>query len=212
VDQIHTTGSDKTYEDIVFGAGQEGAERKVQHRPMLQKPFTAELGNVTPVIILPGPWSEDDIHAQGQRLATWLSINAGFNCLTPRVIVQWDGWEKRAALNEAIGQALQTMPTRNAYYPQARQRHARFVSAHPEAKRYGEYDDPEHLPWTFITGLDPDNLEEICFRNEPFCGLFSETALQAGSPEDFLDWAVRFANETLWGTPNLSMMFAFQPL
>jgi acyl-CoA reductase-like NAD-dependent aldehyde dehydrogenase len=209
VDQIHTTGSDKTYEDIVFGLGQEGAERKAQRRPLLEKRFTAELGNVTPVIVLPGPWSEDDIHAQGERLATWLVINAGFNCLTPRVIIQWAAWEKRAALNKTIGEALDAMPTRKAYYPQAKQRHARYVSAHPEANLYGESADPDHLPWAFISGLNPENTGDICFRNEPFCGLFSETAIPANSPEDFLDRAVRFANETLWG--NLTATIVAHP-
>ena len=57
VDEIHMTGSDKTYEDIVFGSGVEGARRKAAHEPLIQKRFTAELGNVTPVIVLPGPWS-----------------------------------------------------------------------------------------------------------------------------------------------------------
>ncbi len=54
VDEIHTTASDKTYEDIVFGAESEGARRKAERRPIIQKRFTGELGNVTPVIILPG--------------------------------------------------------------------------------------------------------------------------------------------------------------
>jgi acyl-CoA reductase-like NAD-dependent aldehyde dehydrogenase len=199
VDQIHTTGSDKTYEDIVFGPGQEGAARKAKRQPLLEKRFTAELGNVTPVIVLPGPWSEKDLRAQGERLATWLVINAGFNCLTPRVIVQWAGWEMRDALNQAIGEALAAMPTRKAYYPQAHQRHARYLTAHPEARLFGQSDNPDRLPWTFISELNPEDTDDICFRNEPFCGLFSETALQADGPEEFLDQAVHFANETLWG-------------
>lgn len=209
IDQIHTTGSDKTYEDIVFGTGQEGAMRKAQRRPLLEKRFTAELGNVTPVIVLPGPWSEEDLRLQGERLASWLIINAGFNCLTPRVIVNWAGWEKREALNRAIRNALNATPTRKAYYPGAGQRHARFISAHPEARLFGQSDDPGHLPWAFITGLDAESKDEISFRNEAFCGLFSETALQAEGPEQFLEQAVRFANERLWG--NLTATIIVHP-
>ena len=210
VDELHTTGSDKTYEEIVFGPGPEGAKRKAQRTPLLEKRFTAELGNVTPVIIVPGPWSEEDLRIQGERLATWLTINAGFNCLTPRVIVQWAGWDRREALNQAVARALEATPTRKAYYPQARQRHARYLSAHPEAGLYGDTGgDPERLPWAFITGLDPEDAGDLCFRNEPFCGLFSETALQAGSPEDFLEHAVRFANQILWG--NLTATLIVHP-
>ena len=42
----------------VFGAGPEGIERKRRNQPCLAKRLTAELGNVTPVIVVPGPWSD----------------------------------------------------------------------------------------------------------------------------------------------------------
>ena len=198
VDEIHTTASDKTYEDIVFGAGSEGARRKAERRPIIQKRFTGELGNVTPVIVLPGAWSQADIAAQGALLARWLVINAGFNCLTPRVIVQWAKWPHRDALNKAIADTLGQVPPRRAYYPHARERMEMFLSAHGEAQQFGPA-DADRLPWTFIPGVDPENPNDICFRNEAFCGLFAETALEATSAEEFLDQAVEFANETLWG-------------
>ena len=69
--------------------------------------------------------------------------------------------------------------------------------------------DGGNLPWTFITGVDLNNPEDICFRNEPFCGLFSETAIEAGSIEAFLNRAVHFANETLWG--NLTATIIVHP-
>jgi acyl-CoA reductase-like NAD-dependent aldehyde dehydrogenase len=198
VDEIHTTGSDKTYEDIVFGSGPEGAKRKADRRPLIQKRFTGELGNVTPIIIVPGMWSNADIGSQGAKLASWLVINAGFNCLTPRVIVQWANWKQRHALNAAIADALSHVRTRRAYYPGAKQRMDRFLSAHPGASQFGSAEG-DNLPWVFITGVDPDNPEDICFRNEAFCGLFSETALDADDVEAYLHQAVRFANEVLWG-------------
>ena len=114
VDEIHTTGSDKTFDDIVFGPGIEGARRKSERKPLIKKRFTAELGTVTPVIIVPGNWSNDDIVAQGEKLASWLVINSGFNCLTPRMIIQWANWEHREALNEAIANALAQVETRQS--------------------------------------------------------------------------------------------------
>jgi hypothetical protein len=73
-----------------------------------------------------------------------------------------------------------------------------FLAAHPEANQFGSAQG-DHLPWTFIAGIDSENSEDICFRNEAFCGLFAETKLEANSIESFLDRAVDFANETLWG-------------
>jgi hypothetical protein len=209
VDEIHTTGSDKTYEDIIFGPGQEGAQRRAKREPLLTKRFTAELGNVTPVIIVPGQWSEDEVQAQAERLARWLVINSGFNCLTPRVIIQWSNWPQRKALNQAIGEVLETVPTRKAYYPRAEERFHRYLSAHPQAQMHPAKSKPGHLPWAFITDLDPHDKDDICFRNEPFCSLFSETSILADSPEEFIQKAVDFSNHTLWG--NLTATMVVQP-
>ncbi len=114
------------------------------------------------------------------------------------MIVQWANWTHREALNRAIADALSQVPPRPAYYPRAMQRMEMFLSAHPDAKQFG-HAEGNCLPWTFITEVDPGNPNDICFRNEAFCGLFAETALEASSAEEFLHQAVEFANETLWG-------------
>jgi len=199
VNQIHMTGSDKTFEAIVFGPGEEGAQRKAQRKPKITKRVTAELGNVSPVIVVPGPWTDSDIQAQAGKLGTWLAINAGYGCLTPRMIINWQAWEQRDKLNQAVGDFLSQVETRRAYYPGAKELHDDFVSQHPEARQVGGA-PTGHLPWTLIPDVDPNNEEEICFNTEAFCSLFSETALQADSVEEFIDKAVDFANERLWGT------------
>lgn len=199
VDTIHLTGCDKTFEAIVFGPGAEGQLRKAERRPMLDKPITAELGNVTPIIVVPGPWSQRNVREQALHLATWLALNAGFNCISERVIVQQREWPLREALLDAMGAVLSRTPTHRAYYPGAAERYAAFVDAHPNARRFGD-PQPGHLPWTLIPGVDPANRDEICFTTEAFCSLVAETGLPASDPADFLDRAVEFANDTLWGT------------
>ena len=57
VDTLHITGADRTYDAIVYGTGPEGAERRRRDDPVLHKPFSAELGNLTPIIVVPGRWS-----------------------------------------------------------------------------------------------------------------------------------------------------------
>lgn len=200
VDAVHLTGSDRTYEAICFGTGAAGAQRKRQRQPLLTKPFTAELGSITPVIIVPGPWSAGDIRYQAVQLANAVVTNAGFNCLTPRVLVQHAGWDGRAALNRAISEALANVPTRPAYYPGAHEIHAAFVEAHPHAECHGAPAARDHLPWTFIPDVNPDNPDDICFTQEAFCGLFAETALHAADTPAFIDKAVDFVNNNVWGT------------
>jgi acyl-CoA reductase-like NAD-dependent aldehyde dehydrogenase len=205
VDELHITGSDRTYEAIVFGPGEEGARRKATQERILTKRFTCELGNVSPVIVVPGPWSDADLAYQGEQLAATLTINAGFFCLTTRVIVQHAGWPLRDALLDRVRRTLTAIPTRPAYYPGAERILTRFLSAHPAAERIGAAGEG-HLPWTLIAGLDAEKRDEPCFTTEAFCPLFAETALAAGSVPDFIDRAAAFCNERLWGTLTATLL------
>ena len=56
------------------------------------------------------------------------------------------------------------------------------------------------LPWTIMPGLSSDDAEERAFSMEPFCSILSETAVGSSDPLEFLEEAVTFANERLWGT------------
>lgn len=136
---------------------------------------------------------------------TWLVANAGFGCLTPRLIIQHQAWPQRQALVEAIEASLSRVATRPAYYPGSATIHADFLAAHPEARQYGHVQDG-HLPWTFIPDVAADNHDDICFRREAFGGIMAETALPGDSVADFLDRATDFANERLWGSLNATLI------
>jgi acyl-CoA reductase-like NAD-dependent aldehyde dehydrogenase len=211
VDEIHITGSDKTYDAIVWGPGEEGRRRKEANEPVNTKRFTAELGNVSPVIVVPGPWGEGDIAYHGESLASMLVNNAGFNCNAARVIVQHKGWKQRGALLQAAQDCLARVPTRRAYYPGAAGRFDSFLAAHPEAARFGEKSG-DRLPWALIPDVPPSPQDsagpagEICFTTEAFCGVFCETALDAATVPEYIDRAVAFCNDTVWGTLNATIV------
>ncbi len=199
VDEVHLTGSDRTFEAILFGPGEAGQVRKRQKQPILNKRVTAELGNVSPVIVVPGPWSPRDVRKQAAKYGTALVANAGFNCITPRVFIQMKGWGQRAAFNKALADYLAPIETRSAYYPGATRLHAEFTAGHPGALQLGAPKAGD-LPWTFIPEVDSANSDEICFRREAFLGLFAETAIDGENAVDFLGKAVEFANQQLWGS------------
>lgn len=206
VDAIHMTGSDKTFDAIVYGTGDEGAKRKAAGQPINTRPITAELGNVTPVIVVPGPWSDADIAHHAEYLASMLVNNAGFNCIAARTIITHASWNRRGPLLDAIRDQLRAAEERVPYYPGARDRWQAFIDEHPEAEAYGQF-GPDKVPFTFIPNLDPSNTEDICFRTEAFCGVFSEVGLDAPrSVPDFLDQAVAFANDTVWGSLSASII------
>jgi hypothetical protein len=199
IDEVHITGSDKTYDAVVFGTGPEGARRKEADEPALHKRVTAELGNVSPVIVVPGKWSTAELLYQAEHVATMLVNNAGFNCVSARLVVTHAAWSQREAFLGALTQTLAGLTTRRAYYPGADDRRAAFTAAHPDAEEYGSGPD-DALPWTFIRGVPPGQTGDICFNVESFFGQVAETALTAPSPAAFVDAATAFCNDVVWGT------------
>lgn len=204
VEEIHITGSDKTHDAIVFGFGEEGSRRKAEAEPRNTKRLTCELGNVSPVIIVPGPWSQKDLDFHGVNLATSVVNNAGFNCSATRVIIQHEQWGKREALLASLRKAFQQAEDRRPYYPGSEERQQLFLEHHPHAEEFGTKGEG-HVPWTLIHHLDPSDPDEICFNTESWCGQTSEVALPADSVAEYIDRAVEFCNERVWGTLNCSI-------
>src|SRR4030095_11483556 len=69
VDEIHITGSDKTPDLIIWGPpGPERDARKKRKDPLNKKEITSELGNVSPVLVVPGPYSDAELEWQGESI------------------------------------------------------------------------------------------------------------------------------------------------
>ena len=205
IDSIHITGSDKTHDAIVFGSGAEGERRKIENEPVVSKPMTCELGNVSPVVVVPGEWTKKEIDYQARHVATMIANNAGFNCLTPRVIITHAQWAQREEFLDALEAVFTRIPTRRAYYPGASERRARFLDVHPDAHQIGDASG-DKMPWTIVRGVDPANVDDICFNVEAFCALTGETALVADSPADFIHKATAFCNDVVWGTLSMTLL------
>jgi aldehyde dehydrogenase (NAD(P)+) len=195
VEQIHMTGSAHTYQTILFGSGPEGAERQRQNQPFLTKPFTGELGGVSPTIVVPGKWSKADIQFQAENVVTMKLQNSGFNCVATQVLVLPETWEQRDEFLEAIRKLMRAQPPREPYYPGSAARQKEAVAAHPEAETLGG-----EVPRTFITGVDPNAKNEICFQKEFFSPVFAQTSLPGKEAAEFLHNAIHFCNEKLYGT------------
>jgi acyl-CoA reductase-like NAD-dependent aldehyde dehydrogenase len=206
VDEIHITGSDQTFDRIVWGPpGLERDLRRAEGRPLLAKPITAELGNVSPVIVVPGPYDNRQLAYQSEDIASALTYNASFDCNAAKVLITPKGWPARDALLRGIEAAFAKAPPRPAYYPGARDRWERCTAGRRDVRRVGPLTG-EILPWTLCPGLDPDAPDELGFRQESFCPVLFETSVEGSDPVEFLNRAVAFANARLWGTLNATVI------
>jgi acyl-CoA reductase-like NAD-dependent aldehyde dehydrogenase len=223
---IHITGSDITYNAIVWGPkGPERDRRRQNDEPLLQKPITSELGNMSPWIVVPGAYSNGQLQAQAESIVTSLTNNAAFNCIATRVILTWKQWPEREKFLDRIEQQLSLVPQRRAYYPGAEQRYEEFSGIEPDKARglvdnhlatstadtrekrddgstvflAGRDGTDETLPWTLIRNVMPEHSASLC-SHESFVCVSADIAIDADSPDDFLKKAVTFSNEKLWGT------------
>ena len=199
IDHIHITGGAKTFESIVFGSGSEGQKRKKRGEPQLDKSVSAELGCVTPTIVVPGPWSKADIKYQAENIATQKLHNGSFNCIASQILVLPEMWEPADDLLAKVKTTISTVTPREPYYPGAHDRHESIKQAYQNCEGLDDSDTCE-LPRLLITDLDNNNVDEYLFNQEVFVGALGQTSLPGSDPGKYLKNAVQFCNKKLWGT------------
>lgn len=206
VDEVHITGSHKTHDSIVWGPPGPAREARIQSNdPLLRKPISSELGNITPVIVVPGPYTDGELRFQAEDTASALVMNASFLCNAAKMLLLPASWKGSDAYLRHIRDICATVPPRQAYYPGAEDRWRTLTSGRPSVQRIGQA-GPGTLPWTFIDDLDPDARDEPLYTQEPFCSVIAATRLGSADPVEFLDAAVEFANRRLWGTLTASLV------
>ncbi len=178
VDDIHITGSESTYQTILANM-------------TTRKPMTSELGNVSPTIVFPGPWSDDDVSFQAENIASQKAHNAGFNCIASQVLIVPGAWKHTPALRERIGGVFERMEQRPEYYPGASTRRARLAGDGKDLRT--------------IVLADPAQSEHPAFTTEAFCGVLASVELPGGIRQYVRD-AVAFANDRLHGTLGVNLV------
>jgi acyl-CoA reductase-like NAD-dependent aldehyde dehydrogenase len=190
VTHVHITGSAGTHDAVVFGTGTEGERRKAAGAPLLTKPITSELGGVSPVIVVPGRWTDRELAFQAEHVATQRLHNGGYDCIAAQVVLISRDWAQKDAFLRHLRRALDEVPARSAWYPGSTDRSAAALALHPEAERLGP--DGDRL---LLAANDAPDVT----RTEYFAPVLGVIELP-GIGGAFLDEAVRIANDELAGT------------
>ncbi|MGB0952568.1 MAG: aldehyde dehydrogenase family protein [Planctomycetota bacterium] len=192
IDAVHLTGSEASFQRVLATPGVE------------QKEATAELGAVSPVLIVPGAWSKADIRFHAKQIVGMLSVNNGFNCNAPKLLVTSRHWKHRDAFLRAVRQAMLEVPKRKAWYPGAEERWTRFV------REYGGTVPPhaaDETPPVLLADVLPD-ANTLALKEEAFCSILAEVALNTLDETTFMKEAVRFVNEKVYGTLSCTVIAA----
>ena len=202
VSDVHLTGSALTHDLLVWGPPGAERERRIAAKdPLLRKPITSELGNVSPIMVMPYLYSKGELWSQARNVASQVANNASFNCNAGKMLVLPRGWTQKEMFLGMIEKALSAAPPRDAYYPGAPDRWERLTAGREGVIKIGAA-GPEggKLPWTMIRDLDPARADEPLFSTEPFGSILSVVSIGSDDPVAFLAEATRFCNDRLWGT------------
>jgi acyl-CoA reductase-like NAD-dependent aldehyde dehydrogenase len=203
VDHVHLTGSSETHDAIVWGPPGERAERMKSGRPLLEKGITSELGNISPVVVVPGPYAERELDDVSESIAGMFFNNASFNCNAAKLLVLPQHLAE--PITSRLERHFSLEPARRAYYPGAIARYRQLTGKDAGGRTWAPPAGEGELPWTLLRGLTPDS-HPLSFQVEPFCPLLSVVEVDERDAEAFLATTVRFLNDELWGTLN-AMLF-----
>jgi len=200
VDAIHITGSERTFNTIVYGPGEPGETRRQQDAPVLAKPIRSELGGVGPTIVLPGPWTQADIAYQAEHLATQKLHNAGHTCVASQILVMPQHWDQAPALMSALREAFRTAPDRQPFYPGTGEKLAVFAAHNPGTEVLSEAQ-----PRMLLPEVDADSTHPA-FQEEYFGPIYVSTTLPGADPATYLRNAVAFVNDRLHGNLGVNLI------
>lgn len=223
IQSIHLTGSADTFNSIVWGSPT--APRTGP--PKVSKPISAELGNVTPYIIVPpppgaAPWTPAEIQFQAGNLATGLLQNEGCNCCSLEVVMTAEGWPQRAEFMTAVKEALNACTRVTPHYPGSDAKVAAFRAKFPAAVELGTTTNQQQVPSSspsdsdagggaaksipilLAEGLSPDQAR---YDTESWGPMFQEIVIPSSSKggggvdlPQYLAAVTELVNNRCWGT------------
>lgn len=173
---VHITGSESTFRAIV---------------PELDVPISAELGGVSPIIVVPGDWSAADLRYQAAHIVTMRLQNSGHNCIAGQVVLLSADWPQREEFLRELRRAFDHAPQRPVWYPHSDARLDAARAHYPDARWSG--DGTRAL--IEASGTAAAALQETEYF-APVLGVVELPGLGQG----FVDAAVAHANENLVGT------------
>jgi len=196
----HLTGSNYTYESIVYGKTLSDKERSLKTLPKInKKPITTELGNVTPIIVHPGNWSRSEIRHQAKKIVTAKLNNSGFNCIAAQVIVLPKDWKHTNKLKADIKNYLKKIGDTTSYYPGA-------IENLNDLNGSNNYEQINNLSCStpfLISNLD---LEHEYGSKEVWSTALYFKEISYNSYEDFCTNSVNYVNNELWGNLGVSVL------
>ena len=227
-DVVHLTGGTNTHDAIVWGT-KDPETCRANNEPVLKAQMFAELGAVTPYIVVPSEsltteWTTDMIDMYASMCAFAVADNCSCNCLACKVLVLPGDAKFETFTTEFISKfkaKLEQTKLEPAYYPGIKDRYNKWLNTvdalgdnvcktvcTEDRKDVGSLPGSEFvLPFVIAEVKDVSAIkDESLFRTEPFAPVVTIIRLPGATATEYVDTAFTFAQNRLWGNLSTSLM------
>ena len=189
VGHVHMTGGEATY-------------RAVRATVDATTTVSAELGCVTPYVVVGGEWTTRELAYAAKLLVYAKKTKGGAMCCSPQVCVLPTGWPFRDRFVAAVRAELGAQPDNKAYYPGARARRDAFLEAPDDQIALLDLHDAQshRLLQTEVFGpllAIVDAHDPVSFANHKLAGSLSCAVLAPASADD--ETVDALVNDLLYG-------------
>ena len=181
--------------------------RKAANEPLVTKPVSCELGNVSPVVIVPGEWTRSEIEYQAtsrrddDRQQRRIQLPDAARHRHARRM-----GSARRVLRRARERSSSHFPPASPTTPGASDRRASFLAAHPDAHEVGDaIAATDCRGRSFATSTPPTSTRSVSTskRSAPSPARPRSRRIR---PADFVRRAVDFCNDVVWGTLSMTLI------
>eukprot|EP00659_Diplonema_papillatum_P009452 gene9452-14668_t len=204
VDCLMMTGGHATYDKIVWGSD----EAKAAGVKRVDKPFHAELGAVSPYIVVPWDgYSNKDVDVQAAALAGFKLLNASAVCASPQLVIVGKHWKQRDAFFEKVANCIENALEIPIFYSGTQERTDAAEKAYAGCKEVIKPRAKGSLKPVIIRGLTEADVPSFSLENEAFAPVLVELVLDCEDPKAFLEKVVRITNsDDVFGSLSCSMV------
>ncbi|KAJ9457654.1 aldehyde dehydrogenase family protein [Diplonema papillatum] len=192
VDCLMMTGGCATYDKIVWGddKAKKSGEKKVT------KPFSAELGAVSPYVVVPSAkYTAKELDAQAGALVGFKLANSSAVCASPQLLIVGKNWEHREEFMKKVAEKFQAAAVMPVFYPGTEDRAKAAEDAYKaEGKEVLKFEKPHGIQPIVIRNLTEADVPSYSTRNEAFAPVLVELAIDADDSMQFFEKVVKLVN------------------
>eukprot|EP01060_Flectonema_neradi_P038513 TRINITY_DN8102_c0_g1_i3.p1 TRINITY_DN8102_c0_g1~~TRINITY_DN8102_c0_g1_i3.p1 ORF type:complete len:323 (+),score=58.44 TRINITY_DN8102_c0_g1_i3:788-1756(+) len=196
------TGGCATFDKIVWG------DDKTKTKRRIETPIEAELGAVSPYIIVPSDdWSDKQISHHARALAGWKCLNSSAVCASPQLLITSKNWKHKEAFMNSLKTAFTSTEGYPIFYNGTQDRVDQAANAYPADQVQKIAPKKGALKPIIVKSLTEKDLGSWSTQNEAFAPVLVNLEIEADGVKDFMKKTAEIVNsEKVFGSLSCSVM------